>query len=602
MNGDHRTRRSSGTPDRRLLPVAVGLVGVAFGLYAEWAFGRGGAPAWKLAQDVVVGWVFMGAGLVAWRRRPHTRLGPLLVAEGFAWFLANLQGSGVALLFSLGLWLAQLDKAVLAHLILALPSGRLPSRVERIAISSGYAIVVVFGLLRVVAYDPAFPSCPACPSELVLVPGKAANALGLLPSLPFYRAATLGYELVGGALALVILAMVVRRWRSSSGAGRQLLAPVWLSAAVWALVVARATGEAANVLTPAARHGFDSVTAAAQLAAPLIFLAGVLRTRLARGTVGELLVELERTAGARELEEALGRALGDPSCRLAFWCPAMQGYAGADGRTVELPAGGPGRVVGLLEADSRPLAVMIHDPALAEEPELVEVVAAAARLGLENERLQADARVKLDALRASQARIVEAADAARRRVERDLHDGAQQRLVALSLTLSFARSQLGRSHGGDAGLGDALDAMSELGSLGTTLVRASEQVDLALEELRELARGIHPAVLSQGGLAAAVELMAERAPLPVETAIPRTASVPRRSRGPATAGDGCWSRSPTTASGEPTPAGGRASSGWPTGWLRSEAAWRSRAPPAGAPGWRRGCRAPDPGGGLGPAP
>jgi signal transduction histidine kinase len=130
--------------------------------------------------------------------------------------------------------------------------------------------------------------------------------------------------------------------------------------------------------------------------------------------------------------------------------------------------------------------------------------------------------VRLDALHALQARIVEAADTARRRVERDLHDGAQQRLIALSLTLSFARTQLGQgAPGGAAGLGDALDAMSGLGSLGTTLVRASEQVDLALEELRELARGIHPAVLSQGGLAAAIELMAERAPLPVLTAVPR---------------------------------------------------------------------------------
>jgi signal transduction histidine kinase len=158
-----------------------------------------------------------------------------------------------------------------------------------------------------------------------------------------------------------------------------------------------------------------------------------------------------------------------------------------------------------VERDGQTIAMLVHDPSLAEEPELVHAVGGAAALALENERLTADLRATVSELRASRARIVESADAARRKIERDLHDGAQQRLVALALSLRMARA---RVEGDPAAAGELLDG-------------ASQNLDEAIRELRELARGIHPAVLSDRGLGSALEALAHRMPLPIEiTAVP----------------------------------------------------------------------------------
>jgi len=153
-----------------------------------------------------------------------------------------------------------------------------------------------------------------------------------------------------------------------------------------------------------------------------------------------------------------------------------------------------------LERDGEPLAAILHDPALSEDPGLVPAVAAAVRLAVDNERLTAEVRSQLDEVRASRSRIVEASDAERRRVERNLHDGAQQRLVALSFALRRAQVQL------------PADAGHELTS---TLDAASDQLKAALAELRELARGIHPAILTEAGLEPALRALAKESPVPV---------------------------------------------------------------------------------------
>ena len=155
----------------------------------------------------------------------------------------------------------------------------------------------------------------------------------------------------------------------------------------------------------------------------------------------------------------------------------------------------------LLERDGVPLAAILHDPALLEDPGLVASVATAVRLTVENDRLQAEVRAQLAEVRESRARIVEATDAERRRIERDIHDGAQQRLVALSLAIGRARGQLGPAADPD---------------LDTTLAQASEEVRSALAELRELARGIHPAILTEAGLGPAVRSLVDRSAVPTE--------------------------------------------------------------------------------------
>ena len=158
--------------------------------------------------------------------------------------------------------------------------------------------------------------------------------------------------------------------------------------------------------------------------------------------VADLVVELERTPPG-SVRDALARALGDPSLELALWLPERAAYVDGEGRPLELPRSGSGRAVTMLGPAAAPVAALIHDPALLERPTLLAAAGAAARLALENERLQAELRLQLAEVRASRARIVDAGDAERRRLERDLHDGAQQRLLSLGLALQLVRSELG---------------------------------------------------------------------------------------------------------------------------------------------------------------
>jgi signal transduction histidine kinase len=226
-------------------------------------------------------------------------------------------------------------------------------------------------------------------------------------------------------------------------------------------------------------------------AIPLAFLAGLLRTRLHRAALADLVVELSELPSPARVRAGLARTLGDPALEIAFWLPDQERYVDLEGRPFELPD----RAVTVIEG----LAAIVYDPSLLDDPELVEAAGAAARLALENARLQAELRAQLDEVRASRARIVEAGDAERRRLERDLHDGAQQRLLGIRLALRHARGQVG-----DAGEVEQL------------LVEAEQELDGTLDELRALARGIHPAVLTDEGLAPALETLARRASLPVQ--------------------------------------------------------------------------------------
>jgi signal transduction histidine kinase len=215
--------------------------------------------------------------------------------------------------------------------------------------------------------------------------------------------------------------------------------------------------------------------------------------------VADLVVELGETPTPARLRDALANALGDPSLSVAYWSPPAGAYVDANGASITLPGEGDGRAVTRLARDGAPIAAIVHDPALLDDPGLVASVAGAMRLAVENERLQAEVETQLEEVRASRARIVEAGDSERKRLERDLHDGAQQRLVSLTLALRVARTRLGGDE--DAAVRGALD-------------QASEDARQALAELRELARGIHPAILTEAGLGAAIESLADRSVIP----------------------------------------------------------------------------------------
>jgi signal transduction histidine kinase len=197
---------------------------------------------------------------------------------------------------------------------------------------------------------------------------------------------------------------------------------------------------------------------------------------------------------------ALARVLHDPSIEVAYWLPERDVFVDESGIILDTPTEDGGRAVTMLVRDGEPIAALIHDPVLADQPGLVSAVAAAAGLAIENERLHAQARAHLIETNASRARIVAAAGAERRRVERNLHDGAQQRMLNLMLGLRLAKVRLDANRDNDAA--NAIDA-------------AMSELTLALTELRELARGIHPAVLTQSGLGPAVHALAQRSPVPV---------------------------------------------------------------------------------------
>jgi signal transduction histidine kinase len=233
---------------------------------------------------------------------------------------------------------------------------------------------------------------------------------------------------------------------------------------------------------------------------PIVFLYGLLQARLVQASVGDLLVDLGANPGPVRLEEVAARALRDPSVSIVYWLQDLGEWTDARGQQIALVEE-EGRSSTPVLRDGVTVAALRHDAALDDEPQLLLAVARAVGLAIENSQLQVELQARLADVRASRARIVEAGDAERRRLERDLHDGAQQRLVALSLALRRAQSSL--PAGSDASLASSLDDASQL-------------VREALAELRELARGIHPAILTEAGLAGAVASLAARAPISVE--------------------------------------------------------------------------------------
>jgi signal transduction histidine kinase len=451
-----------------------------------------------LITVVGVSWSFVGTGLVAWTRRPANRTGALMVAVGLSYALLGLLFNGVILIatptaFTLWFLLRTLPEGVIAHLLAVFPDGRATTRPQRVFIVANYVATVPLALVQLLLVQPVRLGCAGCPDELLVLGDRRPYGDAVL------TISNLSYV----ALGAMLLWLMAVRWRQASGPRRRSLAPVGAVGVV--LVVAYVAREALRALVPSPplTGALDLVVITTLMLWPLAFLAGLARTRLDRWVVGDLAVQLGEPLPPGRLEQALARALHDPTLQLAYWLPDRHAFVDAAGRPVELPAAGGDRAVTILRHDGDPVAAMLHDAALDDDPALVRAVAATARMTIENERLQAAVRAQLEEVRASRARIVEFGDAERRRVERNLHDGAQQRLVNISLALGIARSQVG--------------ATSEQ-EMAVALDDAAAELRLALGELRELARGIHPVILSEAGLGPALVSLAERSPIPVTVA------------------------------------------------------------------------------------
>ena len=464
---------------------------LAAGVGAAWlavdrAFEAGQPAGAPLA--LIVGWSFIGSGAIAWRQRPGNRLGAVMVVTGFAWLSTFLADSNHPLLFTVGTAVESVYLVGLGFLILSFPSGRLRGRADRALVWSAAALVSVVEVASLLFSDSHAMLCGGCPANVFEVERNDALANGILQ----------GQRLAGVTLALVMVGLLASRWRQASGPQRRSVAPVaWTgTATLVALGVSVGNDVAGHPLGQAPRW----VLGCALASIPVAVLVVLVQHRLARAAVAGLVVELGAGGVPADLREALARALGDPSLELVYWFPGGARYVDGDGRLVELPRPGGERAATVVERGGQPVAALVHDRALLENAELVDSVCAATALMLDNGRLQAELRARLGDLQASRARLVEATETERRRIERDLHDGTQQRLVSISMSLGLAESRL----------------TADPASAGPIVREARVALAVALQELRELSQGIHPSVLTERGLAAALEDLSRRAPLPAQ--------------------------------------------------------------------------------------
>jgi len=557
-------------------------------------------PALTTVLLLFVSMSFVIAGLIGWMRRPSNRTGMLMVAVGYGVLATSLYEANYAVPYTIGTIVGSVFIAVFLHLMLAYPSGRLLSGSGRTLVVAAYAAAVVAPLAD--AMFPQDQTCKphACPDNLVLV--SRDHAAHVTTTALSTVAAVI---LFAGAFWLL-----VGRWRRATPAMRRQLRPVYLAGGL--SVVLLAIG---FIVTPFSGAGNTIVSVALIVtftAVPFLFLAGLLGTTLARSAgVGTIFSAVPERASPGEVQEGLRAALRDPTAEVAYWYEEGGHYVDVDGNRYELPSDTRHRVVTRLDYADSPVAAIVHDAALRDEPELLEAITGAARIALERDKLLVEVKARAERYRAvlqampdlmfrisrggvyrgynapnprdllsdvvvgrkvhdrlpkdladrvleagqaavdrgrpqmieyelefsgetrnyearfaasgedeflmivreitdrkrqqaeleaSRARIVAAGDDERRKLERNLHDGAQQRLVSLSLSLRLAQRRV-RSDP---------DGAEEL------LEGSREELAQALEELRELARGIHPAVLTDRGLEAALEALAARSPLPVE--------------------------------------------------------------------------------------
>ena len=381
-------------------------------------------------QAALLDWVvcsYILSGLIAWWRRPESRLGPLMVVGGFLTALSSLSMASAPLAVTIGQAADLVPFAVFLHVYLAFPTGVLGGWLERALVIASYSVAVGLELVGLMlgGFDPD-------------------NVLAIV-SEPDAAATLAQIQLT--ALAVICLGGVgVLAARRRAGAR-----PLRRSAALLVDSFSLALVMSAVLLVTGAFFPQESFFLPVQRAtfvvlglAPIAFLVALLDARLARSSVGELMIELHAQPTPIDLGEPLARALHDPSLRIAYWLPQYAIWTDADGRPVRLAEDDDDRATTLIERDGEPIAVLEHDAALKAEPELLDAVSASAAIALENGQLHADLRARLEELRGSRGRVIEAEQRERERLERNLHDGAQQRLIALSLELGRLGTRLRR--------------------------------------------------------------------------------------------------------------------------------------------------------------
>jgi PAS domain S-box-containing protein len=364
---------------------AVALAGAAFSLAVMLGSHHMRPSGVGIVINLVVGLSFAASGLIAWTRRPENNTGRLLLVVSFTWSLALLAAANDGVVSAIGVATGSLVLAAFVQLVLGYPAGRLPTKVDRVIVVCGYVLAVVANVLTLM-FQP-HTACAKCVKSVLLVSDEPAVV----------RAVETATNVVAAGLIATVVGLLVMRYRAATPVARRVLRPIGLTGAT--ALTFLAAGFAAGPIDQGVKNVLVTIALITLASVPFWFLAGLLRSRLARGGVAQLLLDVRETASLEEAQDGLRRALNDAGVMLAAWVEERHGYVDPDGKPFEVPSDDVDRIATMIASETgEPVAVIVHDRALFEEPELLEAVGVAARLALHRNRLQAELRARLDEL------------------------------------------------------------------------------------------------------------------------------------------------------------------------------------------------------------
>ncbi|MEW9552369.1 sensor histidine kinase [Nonomuraea sp. NPDC050783] len=468
---------------------ALGVAGIGI------AAGEANADPFRVALHAAAGTLFLAAGLIAHVRRPANPIGLLMIAVSGGFFAEDLQLSPVPWIHTIGELTVAGSSGFLVHLALAYPTGRISSTVGRVVMWTAYTTMVARGVLNALFTDWRRHSTENAPGLLLIVHSDTIT-----------RISTTGTHVVTVLVAGALLLILLHRWRHAEPLLRSLLMPVIII--MLAVAFVSALGTTLN-LDPALHHSLLRVYDVVFLLLPVGFLAGMLRLHLGRSAVVRLLHQVPEAETPKQLQSILTRTLHDPSLQIAV--QARDGLIDVN----DLPLDpGTRSVTPLKTRAGLDTAVIVHDPLLHVNQDVLDAVAAAAELHLTNQELTVRLAQQLKEVEASRTRIVEAADAERKHIEKNLHDGAQQYFLGAITGIRVAQRRI---------LADPQAAGEVLDEVAAKLTEAHEKV-------RELAKGLHPAIITSAGLTAALEALAADQTLAADQDTVVTVNAPRLDR------------------------------------------------------------------------